>query len=271
MLKKRVIFTLLHEDGHFFLSRNFRLQKVGNLRWLNSNYKFSQVALSIDELVILDVSRNGKNHDKFSDVIRSLAENTFVPLAAGGGVRNIEHARQILKSGADKVVINTMLFEEPNLVTEIASQFGSQSIIASVDCKYDADKGDFIIYVDNGRRPISKSFRQALEYLQSLPVGELYLNSIDRDGTGFGYDMRLLQHLPERFKCPLILAGGVGKGAHLAEGLNQSAVDAVATAHLFNFVGDGLRDARRCLLQDDFDLAVWDEGLIAKLEGYFKN
>ena len=110
MLKKRIIFTLLFCDGNFMLSRNFRLQKVGNLEWLNTNYNFSKISRFIDELVVLDVTRKGRNLSTFCDTLKSLSENCFVPIAAGGGVNCVESARQLLKSGADKVVINSELY-----------------------------------------------------------------------------------------------------------------------------------------------------------------
>ena len=265
MLKKRVIFTLLHDNGNFYLSRNFRLQKVGNLRWLKRNYNFSQIAYSIDELIILDVSRGERNVDKFCEVIRSIAEDIFVPLAAGGGIRDVDTARKILKSGADKIVLNTLLFDEHEKVADIAAQFGRQAIVGSVDCKYADEQGQLNLFIENGAKQVDISFEEAVEHLQALPLGELYFNSIDRDGTGFGYDTHLIEKLPDNLSIPLILAGGAGKSAHLAEGLDQVAVDAVATAHLFNFVGDGLKNARKRLIEDEYELASWDLNILDQL------
>jgi len=107
MLKKRMIFTLLYNHGAFMLSRNFRLQKVGGLSWLKKNYDFSQVAFSIDELIVLDVSRGERDLAQFCEHLKGLADGCFVPIAAGGGVRSLADARMLLRSGADKVVVNT--------------------------------------------------------------------------------------------------------------------------------------------------------------------
>jgi cyclase len=107
MLKKRIIFTLLYDSGNFMLSRNFRLQQVGNLTWLQRNYNFSHIAFFIDELIILDVSRGERNTDNFCETLKKLTSDCFVPIAAGGGVRSIDYARRLLRSGADKIVINT--------------------------------------------------------------------------------------------------------------------------------------------------------------------
>src|SRR5688572_15437119 len=104
MLKKRLIFTLLHDQGHFMLSRNFRLQRVGDLRWLQTNYDFSQISFSIDELIVLDVTRSRRDPAAFCEILKAVAKGCFVPIAAGGGIRSLEHARALLRSGADKVV-----------------------------------------------------------------------------------------------------------------------------------------------------------------------
>lgn len=256
MLKKRVIFTLLYDRGYFMLSRNFRLQKVGDLRWLQKNYNFSHIAFSIDELIVLDVSRGERDISRFCDHLKSLTEGCFVPIAAGGGIRTIEHARTLLRSGADKVVINTPLFDNPVLISELAAEFGQQCVVASMDVKQ-AQGIDYQVWAGNGNRCIEGSLAEWLEKVSHYAVGELYLNSMGRDGTGQGYDLNMLEHLPESMPMPLILAGGAGNFHHLAEGLSDSRVDAVATAHLFNFVGDGLEKARRALLDGGHYLAHW--------------
>jgi len=110
MLKKRIIFTLLYDNGNFVLSRNFRLQKVGNLDWLKKNYDFSKISFYIDELVVLDVSRKNRDLNLFCENLKILTKDSFVPVAAGGGINSYEHASKLLKSGADKLVLNSSLF-----------------------------------------------------------------------------------------------------------------------------------------------------------------
>jgi len=264
MLKKRVIFTLLYDSGSFMLSRNFRLQRVGKLDWLQKNYNFSQIAFSIDELVVLDVSRNERDEEKFCHHVRSLNDSCFVPIAAGGGVRTLDQVRTLLQNGADKVVVNTLLSEDPEVVREISIQYGRQCIVAAVDVK--EVNGEFSVWTENGTVQQQIGLAQWLEDLQSFPIGEIYLNSIDRDGTGQGFHIELLDCLPVQAEIPLILAGGAGIPSHLGEGLKNSRADAVATAHLFNFVGNGLQKARIELLDEGFDLARWDVQLANSLE-----
>ena len=238
------------------LSRNFRLQRVGNVEWLQRNYNFAHIAFFIDELIVLDVTRGQRHPDTFCETLKSLTASCFVPIAAGGGVRSVGQARQLLRSGADKIVVNSPLFDCPEFVKELAQEFGQQCVIGSVDLKRH-HAGGYRILTESGTRPIELEPGIALHWLDEQWVGELYLNSIDQDGTGQGYDLALLDQLPTTCSVPVIMAGGVGNGVHLALGLADPRVDAVATAHLFNFVGDGLQRARESLVKQGYRLAVW--------------
>jgi len=256
MLKKRLVFTLLYQHGYFMLSRNFRLQKVGNLKWLQSNYDFSRISFSIDELVVLDVSRGQRKLDDFCHALKELSQGCFVPVAAGGGVNSVDAARKLLRSGADKVVINSSIYNDIDFVSQLASEFGQQCVVASMDVKSSLD-GIYRVWSDCGSVCRPGTAAHWINQLSEAPIGELYLNSMERDGTGQGYDLRLLDLLPRTMTKPVILAGGVGNASHLATGLADRRVDAVATAHLFNFVGDGLKQAREALISSGINLPVW--------------
>ena len=264
MLKPRIIFTLLYKDGNFMLSRNFRLQKVGDIKWLERNYNFSQIAFSIDELIILDVSRGVKDKNRFSEHIKELNKICFVPIAAGGGVDSLDYALQLFNSGADKIVVNSSLYNKPNLSGEIIKNFGKQSLIASIDIIQNSKKFDVVI--NNGTKKIDYDLETWIKKVIDMSVGEVYLNSVDKDGTGQGYLFELLEFLPNQISLPIIIAGGAGNQKHLIEGLRNSKVDAVATAHLFNFVGSGLRLARESIIDNGFDLPKWDIDLARRLK-----
>ena len=247
------------------LSRNFRLQKVGNLSWLLKNYNFSQIAFSIDELIVLNVSRGEYDEEQFFNHVRLLNEECFVPIAAGGGIRTLQQARKLLHSGADKITVNTLVAQAPDVICQIAEEFGEQCIVVSIDVK----KNDkmFTVWTENGFSRQEKSLEQWLDRVSKLPVGELYLNSVDQDGTGHGYMLELLDFIPQSITIPVILAGGAGNYHHLAVGLKDPRVDAAATAHLFNFVGDGLEKSRSALFEEGFNLAVWDTHKAKILKG----
>ncbi len=254
MLKKRIIFTLLYGDGSFMLSRNFRLQKVGDMKWLKDNYNFSNVSFSIDELVVLDVSRENRDPAHFGECLKEIVSSCFIPVSAGGGVISVEEARLLLRSGADKIVINSEVSKRPEFISEMVSEFGQQCVVVSVDVKRNSDDL-YSVLVENGSRLLDMSLSEYLRSLSKLQIGELYLNSIDRDGTGQGYDLSLLEQVPVDFKVPVIIAGGAGNYNHFIEVLQDSRVNAVATAHLFNFVGDGLSVSRDRVSDAGFNLA----------------
>jgi len=126
MLRKRIIFTLIYENGFFNQSRNFRLQKVGDINWLERNYKFKELSFSLDEIMVLDATKENKNISEFSKTLERIVDDVFIPVSAGGGIRSIKDAEVLFNSGADKVVLNTVLVEDRELVVKLIKKFGSQ-------------------------------------------------------------------------------------------------------------------------------------------------
>lgn len=237
MHKKRLIFTLLYADGYFMLSRNFTLQRVGDAQWLKKNYNFQAIASSIDELVILDISRNLRDRQKFIKNLHQVIDNVFVPVAIGGGVCSFEEASLLLSEGADKLILNSVLHSDPNLIRDLIDQYGSQCIVASVDYKF--IDGILSPFINNGMTKLQYSLEKHLINIYNLNVGELLINSIGRDGTGQGYEIATLKKLIDNSNIPVIITGGAGKKEHFFEALSEPFIDAVSTAHLFNFMGNG--------------------------------
>jgi imidazole glycerol-phosphate synthase subunit HisF len=240
MLKKRLIFSLLYNDGFFCLSRNFRLQKIGDYNWLINNYGFLNIYNAIDELIILDVSRHDKKQEKFFKIIELITSNFYIPISIGGGISNIQHAENYFKLGADKIIINSNL-KNIKLVNELSLKYGAQAIIGSVDFSSIKENNFFI---NNGEKKVN-SFDNYKEYIMDLEIGELLFNSIDYDGTGQGLDIEFYKKYCRNFNKPLLISGGVGKTEHILEGLNLDYVSGVVTANLLNFVKDGLINARK--------------------------
>jgi imidazole glycerol-phosphate synthase subunit HisF len=257
MLKSRLIFTLLLDAGYYNLSRNFRLQRVGDLKWVQENYDFDSIARSIDELVVLDVAKaEASDIDALAAQVRRLSGQCFMPIAAGGGIRSIAHAQKLFQAGADKLVLNSPYFEDPRLVRELVRTYGAQSIVASIDFRLQED-GTRRVYCRGGTLDTGLKLEQAIALVQEVGTGELYLTSMERDGTGDGYDLESLSMASQLASVPVIASGGAGNYAHFVEALRSRAVNAVSTANLFNFMGDGLRDARNEMLQDGVSLALW--------------
>ena len=178
-----------------------------------------------------------------------------MPVALGGRITTLQDAELLMKSGADKLVLNTALFSSPNLVKELVKVYGSQCIIASID--YKIIDGKPVLLTNNGTRPIAADLPSALRHIEDLQVGELLINCIDTDGSAQGFDLDSVEHFSTRINTPIILAGGAGNALHLLEGILLPSVDAVSTSNLFNFIGDGLPNARRLLLENSISLASW--------------
>jgi len=260
MVKKRLIFTLLMQDGLIQLSRNFSLQAVGNLDWLFSSYNFDSIAYSVDELVLLNVARTLKDSSEFASHIASFSEKCFMPIAAGGGITCIDDAYRILDAGADKLVVNTALYENPNLIELLVRTFGSQCVVASIDYKYSNSSN--MVFCSNGIQPTGFSVEDALKRVVKLGIGEIYFTSIDRDGTGQGYDVDMLRKIVALCQVPVIASGGVGDFEHFVSGMKVENVTGASTANIFNFIGAGLTEARNHIIESNIELAQWDfEGL----------
>lgn len=252
-MKKRLIFTLLYENGNFVLSRNFRTQKIGNIEWLNSHYNFTRVAKFVDELVLINVSQSNEFDEHFRRTLTLLLEGVFAPITVGGRIQTLIDAEKLFARGADKILLNRAIHRSPALVQDLASRYGQQAIVGSLDIK--TDDGKHLILSNKASQP--ESTRNLQQLLLDKQIGELYINSVNRDGTGQGMDPGIIDAVPTSTSVPIILAGGAGKSAHLTEAISTARVDAVATANLLNFIGDGLLKAREEIRMAGVDLAKW--------------
>jgi imidazole glycerol-phosphate synthase subunit HisF len=261
MLKKRLIFTLLLAKGLFQLSRNFSLQSVGTFDWLRKHYHFLSISRSVDELVLLNVTRGDKQMAAFCDGIAQLSTASFMPIAAGGGIASMDDAYRLLDAGADKLVVNGALFSAPRLVEELARTFGKQCVVASLDYRGNGESAQ--VYFQEGRTAAGLTLAAAIRRAEELGAGELYLTSIERDGTGQGYDIATLEWACGLCRLPVIASGGVGNFEHLLQGLQVANVTAASTANIFNFMSDGLTQARDFIERGGLPLARWE---FARLE-----
>ena len=255
---KRIIFTLLYDQGFFCISRNFRPQRVGDIRWLQINYGFARLAEAIDELIILDISRvrSFEQRQRFINDAKKVAKNCFAPIAVGGGLRTVTDCEQMLAEVGDKIVLNNVLFESnTSVVNDVAAQFGAQSIIASVD--YRVNQNVVEVLGENGSLCSKYDFHAYMTSLSQLPIGEIYLTNVDADGTGRGLDIGIVDALPSQIRQPIILSGGIGKKEQIVEGLLTNRVEAVSTAHLLNFVNNGMESARTFVIGKKICLAEW--------------
>jgi len=187
-----------------------------------------------DELCFLDITASVENRDTLFDVVARTAEQCFMPLTVGGGVRTVEDVRKLLLAGADKVSINTEAVRRPDFVREAAEKFGSQCITVAVDSKRNA-KGEFEVFTHGGRNATGIEVVEWTKRLAALGAGEILLTSMDRDGTKAGFDIQVTRAVSDAVPIPVIASGGVGTLDHFVEGVKQGHASALLAASVFHF------------------------------------
>jgi cyclase len=197
-----------------------------------------------DELTFLDITASSDERDILLDVIQRVAEQVFIPLTVGGGVRRVEDIRRLLHAGADKVSVNTAAVQDPDLVRRMADKVGNQCIVVAIDAKRRADGASWEVYTHGGRRPTGLDAVEWARRMTDAGAGELLLTSMDRDGTKDGFDLELTRAVADAVSVPVIASGGVGSKEDLARGVLQGRADAVLAASVFHFGEFTVRQAK---------------------------
>ncbi|MBL8148327.1 MAG: imidazole glycerol phosphate synthase subunit HisF [Blastocatellia bacterium] len=233
MLAKRIIPCLDIDRGRVVKGTNFvSLKDAGDPVEQAQRYDSE----GADELVFLDITASSDARPIVLQMVRDVADSVFIPFTVGGGIRKIEDIREILLAGADKVSLNTAALNQPELITESATRFGSQCIVVAIDAKRREEPPlRWEVYTHGGRRPTGIDALDWAESAERLGAGELLVTSMDADGTKNGYDTELLAEIASRVKIPVIASGGAGSLEHLYEALNVGKASAVLAASIFHF------------------------------------
>jgi cyclase len=245
MLKKRLIAVLILRNGQVVQSVRFKHTNVIHYDPVHAMEAFNKWA--VDEIVILDVTRTPDSRDGFVAAVEKVSRHCFVPLTAGGWIADEDYAKILLRSGADKLVINTAVADDPNLVKALSLRFGRQCIVSSMDIKGAGD-GRSTVYVDRGRRDTGEEPAAWAQRAFELGAGEILFNSIDHDGARKGYDLHALRQVCEAVDVPVIAFGGVFTWQHLVDGIGAGA-DAVAAANIFHYSEQATRKAKAFMAQ----------------------
>jgi cyclase len=206
----------------------------------------------VDEIVVLNVTRDQLPENDFPRLIQTISKRCFVPLTAGGWVTSEESATKLLRNGADKICVNTQIVKNPTLIKKLAEKYGSQCITGSVDVKTNFD-GKKTIYVDRGREDTHEGIKWWVARAAECGVGEILFNNIDHDGNRNGYDLPTLTEIVKISNVPVVAFGGVLTWEHLAEGLKAGA-DAVAAANIFHYTEHSAKKAKRYLREAGFEM-----------------
>ena len=199
-----------------------------------------------DELAFLDITASSDERDTIVSVIERVADEVFIPLTVGGGVRKVEDVRKLLNAGADKVSINTAAVENPDLVEDAARRFGSQAIVVAIDVKA-AGAGRWEVYTHGGRKATGLDAVQWARTMCTRGAGEILLTSMDRDGTKSGFDLAITRAVADAVPVPVIASGGAGTLEHLAQGVEAGGADALLAASIFHYGEIAIPAAKRFL------------------------
>lgn len=244
MKTARVIPCLDVDDGRVVKGVNFvGLRDAGDPVELAARYDDQ----GADEVIFLDITASSGNRATMVDVVARAAEEVFIPLTVGGGVRSVDDARRLLRAGADKVGVNTAAVDRPDLIRELADEFGVQCVVVAVDAKHKTHDGGFEVFVHGGRTPTGVDVISWVEQAERLGAGEILLTSMDRDGTRDGFDLELTRSVVRACDVPVIASGGAGTLEHLVDGVIKGEADAVLAASIFHFGELTIAQAKRAL------------------------
>ncbi len=248
MLKKRIIPLLLMKQGRLVKGVQFQQYRdVGDAVQSAAVYN-SQTA---DELIVLNVNPGQAGFDELIHILDELTKTCFMPLSLGGGIRTFEQAVQLFTLGADKIVLNSICYDDPELIKRLANHYGSQAIICNIDVKMIKNSKDYQLYSDLGKVKQQISLLAHIDNMVSAGVGEFMLQSIDRDGCMAGFDLSLAQQVIDKVMQPVLIAGGSGNYQHLYQAFTQTNVSGVVCGSLFNFTDSNPVRARSYLLNYD--------------------
>lgn len=232
MLKKRIIPIELLAEGRLVKSIGFeQWRDVGDPVKASAVYDSTHA----DELIFLNVSRENRSIAPIRDFLTKVSKVVFMPLAVGGGITSAEDAAFLILNGADKIVLNSRAYTNPEIITRTADQFGAQAVVVCVDVRFNEIAGDYELFADCGRMSKRISLEEHIENVEKAGAGELMIQSIDRDGTMTGFDIPLIQRVMKKTKLPVIAAGGSGAIDHLRAAFIETDVGAIACGSLFNF------------------------------------
>ncbi len=244
MLTKRIIACLDVTAGRVVKGIKFlNLRDAGDPAELAASHS----ANGADEVVLLDISATHENRATLVDTVRRTARELFIPFTVGGGIRTLQNAGEIFDAGADKVSINSAAIADPTLITQIANRFGSQAAIVAIDAKRSNGPGKFEVYTHGGRKT---SGRDAVEWAREAEkrgAGEILLTSMDRDGTGIGFDCELTAAVGDAVRIPVIASGGAGGAQHFVEVFGAGHADAALAASIFHFGLSSFSDLKQQL------------------------
>lgn len=248
MLKKRLITVLTFNDGVLYRTKLFNPDYRYTLNFVD--------AWSVDEIIILDITRpNEGKKENFLKIVESFANQCFVPLAAGGGVKNVDDFKKLLSIGADKIIINSEAIRNPALITEAAKLYGSQCVVVSIDA-IKKKNGNYEVCINYGKESTGLNPIEWAKEVERLGAGEIMITSIEKDGSLEGYDNKLNKLISEAVNIPVLVCGGAGKWQDFVDGFKEGKASAVCTSNIYHFTETSINNAKTYLKQSNIDVRI---------------
>ena len=244
MLKKRLISVLILRDGRVVQSVRFKHTNVIHYDPVHAMEAFN--AWAVDEIIILNVSPDEQSREQFAQTVANISTHCFIPVTAGGWITDESYAERLLHSGADKIIVNSILHSDPGLVQRLSLRYGKQCIVASIDSRQTAESDSVVI--NRGRDDIQQHPVSWAQHAVTLGAGEIFYNSVNHDGARRGYNLPVLQQICQHVPVPVIAFGGVFRWPHLIQGLDAGAA-AVAVANQFHYTEHAARKAKKYLAE----------------------
>ena len=253
MLTKRIIPCLDVSNGRVVKGINFE-----NLKDAGCPIEVSKLynSLGADEICFLDITASIEKRSLLFDMIRKISEQIFIPLTVGGGISTKMHVRELLNSGADKISINSSAVNNPNLIYELSSNFGSQCIVVAIDAKKNKKKKSWEVFTHGGRNPTGLDVLLWCKKVEQLGAGEILLTSMDKDGTKNGFDNELISEVSKSVNIPVIASGGVGSLEHFLQGVLLGNADALLAASVFHYKVLSIKEVKEYLSKNNIPVRL---------------
>lgn len=241
MLAKRIITTLMLNNGILFRTKKFLPDYRYTLNFIDM--------WSIDELILLDITRgsnfNNLNKKLFFNEMRRISKNAYIPITAGGGIRKLNDIEALLKNGADKIILNTAAIIDNNIINSAAKEFGSQCIVVCVDVKF--ENGNYFLMQNYGSEKTSYDLIDYIKIIQEKNAGEIFLQSVNNDGSLLGYDLDLVNQISDYIKIPIIISSGAGNWEHVKQALIKEYISAASLTNIFHFTENSVNNLKQYL------------------------
>jgi len=258
MLTKRIIpcldCDLSVPQGRVVKGIKFKQIRYAGIPWKLAEKYYKDGA---DEIVFLDITASHERRETMIHVIEKTAENVFIPLTIGGGIKSLDDIQKVLRAGADKITINTAVLKNPNFIKKASKKFGSQCIVVAIDAKKtDKTKSKYECYIYGGREPTGIDALEWAKKSENLGAGEVLLTSMDRDGTKLGYDLKLTRMVSKAVNIPMIASGGVGNPKHILEAFTKGKADAALAASIFHYNEYPIKKIKKYLYRNKVSVRI---------------